>query len=90
LFRVGRAPDSCRLGGALGGLRAGARGGCRFGHRDERARLLAVDASGPAHDAAAANRRLAEVLGADTRSADAARILRVPGTRNFSTIRRVP
>jgi hypothetical protein len=34
-------------------------------------------------DAAAANRQLAEILGADARSADATRILRVPGTRNF-------
>ena len=34
-------------------------------------------------EATAANRRLAEVLGADGRSADATRILRAPGTRNF-------
>jgi hypothetical protein len=36
-----------------------------------------------AQEAAAANRRLAEVVGADLRSADATRILRPPGTRNF-------
>jgi hypothetical protein len=34
-------------------------------------------------EAATANRRLAEAVGADTLSADATRILRVPGTRNF-------
>ena len=34
-------------------------------------------------EATAANRQLAEVLGADGRSADATRILRAPGTRNF-------
>jgi hypothetical protein len=34
-------------------------------------------------EATAANHRLAEVLGADSRSADATRILRVPGTCNF-------
>ena len=34
-------------------------------------------------EATAANRQLAEVLAADGRSADATRILRVPGTRNF-------
>jgi hypothetical protein len=34
-------------------------------------------------DATAANRQLAEVLAADGRSADATRILRAPGTRNF-------
>jgi hypothetical protein len=37
----------------------------------------------PPDEATAANRRLAQVLGADTRSADATRILRVPGTHNF-------
>jgi hypothetical protein len=36
-----------------------------------------------AGDATAANHRLADVLGADARSADATRILRAPGTRNF-------
>jgi hypothetical protein len=36
-----------------------------------------------ADEATAANHRLAEVLGADVRSADATRILRAPGTRNF-------
>jgi single-strand DNA-binding protein len=40
-------------------------------------RPLAPDA------ATVANRRLAEVLGGDARSADATRILRAPGTRNF-------
>jgi DNA primase RepB-like protein/CHC2-type zinc finger protein len=34
-------------------------------------------------EAATANRRLAQAVGADTLSADATRILRVPGTRNF-------
>jgi CHC2 zinc finger/RepB DNA-primase from phage plasmid len=34
-------------------------------------------------DATAANHRLSDVLGADGRSADATRILRAPGTRNF-------
>jgi hypothetical protein len=34
-------------------------------------------------EATAANRQLAGVLGADARSADATRILRAPGTRNF-------
>jgi CHC2-type zinc finger protein len=34
-------------------------------------------------EAARANRRLAEAVGADTLSADATRILRVPGTRSF-------
>jgi RepB DNA-primase from phage plasmid/CHC2 zinc finger len=34
-------------------------------------------------EATAANRRLAELLAADGRSADATRILRAPGTRNF-------
>jgi RepB DNA-primase from phage plasmid/CHC2 zinc finger len=34
-------------------------------------------------EATAANRQLAEVLGADGRSADVTRILRAPGTRNF-------
>jgi hypothetical protein len=34
-------------------------------------------------EATAASHQLAEMLGADSRSADATRILRVPGTRNF-------
>ena len=66
---------------ALGGVRAGAGDRDRLGQRQRTATPTGRSTEPLARDEVErANRRLAHALGADPASADAARILRVPGT----------